>query len=78
MMSLADSLVDSGFSPDATRQQAENVSKRLALLEEGSRAREEALESALDKLAEFEDRAREASNLVDRVSTSKLFYSVSE
>ncbi|XP_073988701.1 dystonin-like protein short stop isoform X27 [Rhodnius prolixus] len=66
MMSLADSLVDSGFSPDATRQQAENVSKRLALLEEGSRAREEALESALDKLAEFEDRAREASNLVDR------------
>uniref|UniRef100_A0A0K8TB91 Dystonin n=1 Tax=Lygus hesperus TaxID=30085 RepID=A0A0K8TB91_LYGHE len=65
MMSLADSLVDSGFSADATRQQAENVSKRLALIEGGSRRREEALEDALDRLKDFITKVDDANQLVD-------------
>ncbi|BET00336.1 Growth-Arrest-Specific Protein 2 Domain [Nesidiocoris tenuis] len=65
MMALADSLVDSGFSADATRQQAENVSKRLALIEAGSRRREEALEDALERLKDFIGKADEANQLVD-------------
>ncbi|XP_024083973.1 microtubule-actin cross-linking factor 1 isoform X6 [Cimex lectularius] len=66
MQSLADALVDSGFSADATRQQAENVSKRLSSLESASRKREQALDAAIEKLLDFNNKIDAADTLVER------------
>jgi dystonin len=48
-------LVDSGFAPDtqATREQVELLQRQLGRLDERARGREEALESALQRLEAF-------------------------